>query len=92
MPTLGLEPNTCSLHEYYYPTLPPGLLVNTSNFWKYRRQFPSAVEHMGCRLGTLINIKSCFSPSYAEILASLRNRHLAQVTVEKSHIWKNTRG
>jgi hypothetical protein len=37
MPRLGLEPNTCSLHEHWYSTLPPGLLVNTSNFRKYRR-------------------------------------------------------
>jgi hypothetical protein len=32
MPTLGLEPNTCFLHEYQHSTLPHGLVVNTSTF------------------------------------------------------------
>jgi hypothetical protein len=46
MPTLGLEPNTCSLHEHHHSTLPPGLQVNTIIVWKYRSHFRSAVEHM----------------------------------------------
>jgi hypothetical protein len=59
MPTLGLKPNTCSLHKHQHSTLPPGLLVNTSNFCKYRLHFRSAVEQMGCRLEqslTLIHV------------------------------------
>jgi hypothetical protein len=59
MPTLGLEPNTCSLHS----TLSPGLLVNTSNVWKYRRHFRSAVEHMSCIFGRVININSRSFPN-----------------------------
>jgi hypothetical protein len=52
MSTLCLEPNTCILHY----TLPPGLLVKTSNVWMYRLHFRSPVERMGCRFGTVINI------------------------------------
>jgi hypothetical protein len=63
MPTLGLEPNVCSLHEHQHSTLLPGLLVKMSNFWKYRHHFHSVVEHMGCQFGTVININSCFSPN-----------------------------
>jgi hypothetical protein len=44
MPTLGLEPNTCSLHEHYHSTLAPGLVVNTSNFYKYRRHFADSEQ------------------------------------------------
>jgi hypothetical protein len=56
MRTLGLEPNTCSLH----PTIPSRLLVNTINVWKNRLHFRSAVEHMGCGFGTIININWLF--------------------------------
>jgi hypothetical protein len=58
MPTLGLEPNTCSLHMYIYKhhTLQPELLLNASNVWKNRLHFLSALEHMGCGFGTVINI------------------------------------
>jgi hypothetical protein len=40
MLALGLEPNTCFLHEQLHSTtVPPELRLNTSNVWKYRRLF-----------------------------------------------------
>jgi hypothetical protein len=79
MPKLGLEPNTCSSHELNYSTLPPGLLMNASNFRKYRRHFRSAVEHMGCRFGTVININSRLL-QISRGIGALRKWNLTQVT------------
>jgi hypothetical protein len=45
MPPLGLEPNTCSLHEFYHSTLQPELLLNTRKDWNNRLYFLSALEH-----------------------------------------------
>jgi hypothetical protein len=68
------------INQVYYVHV---LLYNasTSNVRKYRRHFRSAVEHMRCLFGRVININSRSSPNYAEIFLSLLNRYLAHVTV-----------